>query len=65
MFEGEDKERSNPSPAIDRADRGSSRKPYQSPQIRIYGNIKNLTQSVLRRGRVFDDATNTSHFKTG
>jgi len=64
MLKGEDKERTNTSPAIEAVDGGSSRKAYQSPEIRVYGNIKNLTQAVLQMGSVFDDASQTAHFKS-
>ena len=65
MLNSEEKETVNTAPASEAGAGGSSKKAYQSPELRIYGNIKNLTQAVTAMGMVFDDATNTSHHKTG
>ena len=40
----------NESPKLD--DSGTGRKVYRSPQVRVYGNIRDITQTVGPVGKV-------------
>jgi len=60
----EDKETLKMSQAVEAVDDGSAKKPYQSPQIRVYGNIREVTQGFGNNRRRDGGGSGARGFKS-